>query len=115
MRHSVRVEFQLGGAVIAPDGRTTMPRSARTLVPTLLFVLLLAAAGLGCFVAGLTWLVDFDDSEPATGAAGVVAVVLGLGCVAALVVAAVRRSAHAGSLTLVGSAVVALLGWMYAR
>jgi hypothetical protein len=86
---------------------------------TVLTALLLAASALGWFVAGLVWLVDFDDSDPSSGRAGASAVILTVSIVAAVVAGIARRDVDgagrrtACTVLLVGG-IVAALPWLTA-
>ena len=85
----------------------------------MLTAVLLAASALGWFVAGLVWLVDFDDSDPSSGRAGASAAILTVSIVAAVFAGIARRSADAGgrrttcTVLLVGG-IVAALPWLAA-
>ncbi|MGH3459656.1 hypothetical protein [Aeromicrobium sp.] len=84
----------------------------RRTVDVVVLVLLMVVAGIACFVTSVVWLADFDVSDPNTGIAGFSSTVLAITIVAALAATAGRRSARAGSITLLIGLVLAAVVWV---
>lgn len=84
----------------------------RHTVDVVLLVLLLGVAGLACFITGVIWVADFSDADPRRDEAGFSSAVLAITIVIALATTAVRRSARAGSITLLIGLGLAAVVWI---